>query len=677
MADKILVTSALPYANGPIHLGHVLEYVQTDIFVRFLRSCGNDVVYLCAEDTHGTPIEINAAKQGLKPEEFVARFFQEHKRDFRDFDIGLDFFWSTHSPENQKYSDLIYERLKAAGDIERREIEQYYCETDKRFLPDRLIRGTCPNCGTPDQYGDVCENCGKTYSPTDLINPRCAICGSPPVCKKSSHLFFRLSRHQDFLLRLIREPGFLHPAVSNQLQQFFQKGLADWDISRDGPYFGFRIPGETDKFFYVWFDAPIGYIAATERWAKETGKAKDALDYWAKDAKAQIVHVIGKDIVYFHGLFWPAVLSAAGLKRPSRLIVHGHLTVNGEKMSKTRGTFINARQYLDRLDPNYLRFFYAANLGSGPEDMDLSLAEFRNRVNADLVNNIGNLANRSLSLLAGPLHKKLAPASDGEGRELVESGLRRAQEVRAAFEKLEFRAAVKGIVEISQAANQFLQAHAPWSSVKVEPEIARRDLSDAADVVYLVAGLLEPVVPALSEKLFSQLGAPHLSYQALASLRYPLLDRQRPIGSPAPLIARLEESQVNAILSPTLAEASATQTSSGAGSGSVAEIDYPDFAKLNLKAGKILAAEPVAKADKVLKLTVDLGETSPRTIVAGIAEAYRPEQVIGRNVVVVANLKPKTVRGIRSQGMLLVAGSGGSELSLVDPGAVKPGTEVK
>ena len=676
MADKILITSALPYANGSIHLGHVLEYVQTDIYVRFLRSCGRDVVYFCADDTHGTPIEINAAKQGLKPEEFVARFFEEHQRDFRDFDISLDFFWSTHSAENKKYSELIYDRLKAAGEIERREIEQYYCETDKRFLPDRFIRGTCPNCGTPDQYGDVCENCGTTYSPTDLINPRCAICGSTPVRKKSIHLFFRLSRHQDFLLRLIREPGFLNPAVSNQLQQFFQKGLADWDISRDGPYFGFPIPGETDKFFYVWLDAPIGYIAATERWARETGKAKDALAYWAADAKAQIIHVIGKDVVYFHALYWPAVLSAANLKRPSKVIVHGHLTVNGEKMSKTRGTFITGREYLDKLDPSYLRFFYAANLGSGPEDMDLSLSEFRNRVNAELVNNIGNLANRTLSLLAGPLQKRLAPASEGEGRQLVESALRKATEVRAAFEKLEFRAAVKAIVEISQGANQFLQSRAPWNAVKAEPEVARGDLSDAAEVVYLLAGLLEPVVPALAQKLFSQLQAPRLTYEAISSLRYTLLDRQKPVGTPAPLIARLDEAQVEAIISATGrtgSEAVARETPTP----STSEIDYADFAKLNLRAGKILAAERVPKSDKVLKLTVDLGEGTPRTIVAGIAEAYQPEQVLGRNVVVVANLKPKTVRGIPSRGMLLAAGPGGAELSLVDPGSVKPGTEVK
>src|SRR5713101_5314043 len=598
MADKILITSALPYANGSIHLGHVLEYVQTDIYVRFLRSCGRDVVYFCADDTHGTPIEINAAKQGLKPEEFVARYFEEHQRDFRDFDISLDFFWSTHSAENKKYSELIYDRLKAAGEIERREIEQYYCETDKRFLPDRFIRGTCPNCGTPDQYGDVCENCGTTYSPTDLINPRCAICGSTPVRKKSIHLFFRLSRHQDFLLRLIREPGFLNPAVSNQLQQFFQKGLADWDISRDGPYFGFPIPGETDKFLYVWLDAPIGYIAATERWAKQTGKAKDALSYWAADSDARIVHFIGKDIVYFHALFWPAVLKVANFKIPQRLIVHGHLTVNGEKMSKSRGTFISARQYLEHLDPSYLRYFYAANLGASPEDLDLSLKEFRLRVNADLANNIGNLANRALTMLANSLEKRLAPAGSGAGRTLVEDALHRSSEVRASFERLEYRAAIKVIAEIAQTANQFLQAQAPWAKLKTDPESARAVLSDAAEVAYLLAGLLAPVVPRLADKLFEQLNAPVLTFQKIADAKYPLLDRTRPIGIPGPLIGRLEEAQVSAVMiSPKESQPAAPAAQVDA-QDVAREVEYAEFAKIILRVGKVLSAERVAKADK-------------------------------------------------------------------------------
>ena len=550
MSAKTLVTSALPYANGPLHLGHAVEYVQTDILVRFLKSTGRDVLYVCADDTHGTPIELSAAKEGIPPEKYVASFWEQHRRDFQDLGIGLDAFYTTHSPENRYYAELIYGRLKEAGDIARRSVEQTYCEVDQRFLPDRFVRGTCPNCKSPDQYGDVCEVCGKTYSPADLIDPHCALCGTPPVRRSSDHLFFRLSAHQPFLQELIRSPGFLHPAVANQLQAFFDQGLNDWDISRDGPYFGFPIPGETNKYFYVWLDAPIGYIATTEKWSKDTGGAGGALAYWAEDADAEIIHVIGKDIVYFHALFWPAVLKVAHLKRPTRLVVHGHLTVDGTKMSKTRGTFITARTYLDVLDPAYLRFFFASNLGPNPEDFDLSLTEFRQRVNGELVNNVCNLANRVLSLLAGPLGQRLAPAQPGPGQALVEEALRRAAEVRAAYERLDFRAAVRGATEISQSANQFLQARAPWAKVKSEPEVARADLSDAAEVAYLVAGLLQPVVPTIAEKLFQQLQAEAFTFARLQHASYPLLDRTRPIGTPAPLLPRMEEAQVKSLIVP-------------------------------------------------------------------------------------------------------------------------------
>ncbi len=709
MPQKTLITSALPYANGSVHIGHLVEHIQTDIYVRFLRSCGEDVIALCADDQHGTPIEINAAKQGLRPEEFVARFMEEHQADFRDFDVRYDAYGATNSPDNRKYAEYIYGQLKAKGDIDRRDIEQFYCETDKRFLPDRFIKGTCPNCGAKDQYGDACEKRGKAYAPTDLVEPRCALCGNPPVRRNSTHLFFMLSRHRDFLAQLLRRPEFLNQGLANQLQQFFEKGLADWDISRDGPYFGFAIPGETDKYFYVWLDAPIGYIAATELWARETGKAKDALAYWAADSGARIIHNIGKDIVYFHALFWPAVLKVAGLKQPDKLMVHGHLTVNGEKMSKSRGTMVAARAYLDHLDPSYLRYFYAACLGNGPEDIDLSLNDFRLRVNGELVNNVLNLANRSLSMLAGPLQGRLAPGGEGAGRALVEAALARVPEVRAAFERLEYRVAIKLITEISQTANGFLQSSAPWAKIKTDPEGARADLSDAADVTSRVGALLAPVVPRVTDKLFEQLGAPPLTFAQLQTARYPLLDRTRPVGTPAPLLPRLEEAQVNAILGtpaqdaapapkkkekkmkdaaspdapPAAAPAAAmptTQASPGAGAAApaaAAEIEYADFAKVVLKVGKVLNAERIPKADKLLKLTIDLGEGEPRTIGSGIAEAFTPEQLVGRNVVVVANLKPRTIRGIESRGMILASGPGGKELSLVDPGNLPPGTEVK
>lgn len=702
MAEKILVTSALPYANGPIHIGHAVEYIQTDIYVRFLRSCGKDVVYFCADDTHGTPIELSAQKQGVKPEEFIAGIYALHKKDFEELGVSVDWFHSTNSPENRHYAELIYGRLKDKGDIEKREIEQAYCEHDKRFLPDRFIKGTCPNCKATDQYGDSCEKCGKAYSSTDLLDPKCSLCGTPPVRKNSTHLFFKLSKHEGFLREVLKRPGFLNQGLATQLGSFFEKGLADWDISRDGPYFGFAIPGETDKYFYVWLDAPIGYIATTEKWAKETGKAKSALDYWSKDSGARIVHFIGKDIVYFHALFWPAVLEVAGLHVPNEIKVHGHLTVNGEKMSKRRGTLVPVRTYLDNLDPSYLRFFYAANLGPGPEDFDLNLKDFRLRVNGELVNNVGNLANRGLTMLSGPLEKRLAPGREGPGKALVEAALARVPEVREAFEKLEYRNAIKAIVEIAQAANGFLQTQAPWAKIKTDPEAARADLSDAADVAYLLGALLTPVIPRVTEKLFQQLNAPPLTFAALEKARYPLLDRSRSIGTPEPLLPRLEEEKVNALIPPTTepepakeapkkgekkadkaekkpaAAAPTTQASPGAGAdGAPGEIEYDDFAKVSLKAGKILAAEKVAGADKLLKLTVDLGEATPRTIVSGIALAYTPEQVTGRRVVVVTNLKPRKLKGIESKGMLLTAETAEQGLSLLDPGDVPPGSAVK
>ena len=700
MATRTLLTSALPYANGSIHVGHLVEYTLADIYARFLRSRGDDVIFLCADDTHGTPIELNAARQGITPEQLIARSAEEHQADFRDFDISFDAYGSTHSDDNRAWAERIYARLVEAGQIDRRDVEQTYCEFDQRFLPDRFVRGTCPNCAASEQYGDACEKCGKTYEPTELKDPRCAICGRTPVRRSSTHLFFTLGKHAKELEALVRDPAFVNPGIGAQLSQWFEKGLSDWDISRDGPYFGFAIPGETDKFFYVWLDAPIGYIAATELWARNhPEKQRTALDYWGEDADARILHVIGKDIVYFHALFWPAVLETAGLKRPERLLVHGHLTVNGEKMSKSRGTMIPARRYLDALDPSYLRYFFAANLGPNPEDIDLSLKDFRLRVNGELVNNLGNLANRALTMLAGQYQGELAPAGEGPGRALIDRVLAKVPEVRAAYEKLEFRQAVRLITELGAEANAFLQTQAPWAKAKTDRPAAHADLSDVADVVYVLAALLAPIVPRLSDKLFAQLAARPLTFEALAAPAPALLDRSSRIGTPAPLIARIEEAQVQKLVDEAPAPVAEKQAQKApqapkpaAGSEQAApaeaapssqeaagpaEIDFADFAKVDLRVGKVLQAERVPKADKLLKLTVDLGEGEPRTIASGIAEAYAPEQVAGRNVLVVTNLKPRTIRGITSRGMLLCGGAGGKDLTLVDPGPLPPGTEVK
>ncbi len=672
MSVSTLVTCALPYANGPIHLGHMVEHIQTDVYVRALRSAGESVAFLCADDTHGTPIELRAQAEGVAPEVVIERWSKEHQRDFKDFDISFDAYGSTNSPDNKRFAELIYGRLKEAGSIERREIEQAYDDKAQRFLPDRFIRGTCPNCNSADQYGDACEKCGATYTPRELKDARSAVSGAPLVWRTSAHLFFKLSAHEAFLKSVLADPKFLNPALSSQLQQFFQKGLADWDISRDGPYFGFEIPGEKNKYFYVWLDAPIGYIAATELWARNSKSPRDALALWDAASPTRIRHFIGKDIVYFHCLFWPTVLKVAGLRQPETVHVHGMLTVNGEKMSKSRGTFINARPYLDALDPSYLRFFFASLLGPGAEDIDLNLGEFKSRVNAELVNNLGNFANRSLSLLGNPaLARRLAAPADGEGRKLVERALSEVATVKGAFLRVDHRSAVRTILDVGQAANQFITQTEPWKLIKSDPERARQVLSDAADVVAILAAMLDPIVPRLAQKLFAQLNIAPLSLKALSTASYPVLKRDQLIGEASPLISRIEDPQVQAIL-----DASKPAATTATPAPAPGHIEYDDFARVALRVGKVLAAEKVPKADKLLKLTVDVGEASPRTICAGIAEAFAPEAVVGKHVVVVANLKPRMLRGIESNGMLLAAGSG-KDLLLVDPGNVAPGTEVK
>ncbi len=663
---RTYITCALPYANGPIHLGHMVEHIQTDIYVRFLRSCGEDVTFTCADDTHGTPIELNAQKNGVTPEEFIAKWDREHQRDFADFDVKFDAWGSTNSPDNRRYAEDIYGKLKAAGTIARREIEQPFDPKAGRFLPDRFIRGTCPNCKAPDQYGDGCENCLTQYSPRELIDPRSAISGEPPVWdKKSEHLFFQLSKREDFLRKLHKSGTFMHEGPATQLQEFFKKGLADWDITRDGPYFGFPIPGETNKYFYVWLDAPIGYISTAE---KIPG---GAMQFWSRDANARIIHCIGKDIVYFHCLFWPAVLDVAGYKVPDHVHIHGHLTVDGAKMSKSRGTFINARPYLDLLDPSYLRFYYASLLGSGPEDLDLDLKQFRERVNGELVNNLGNLANRVLSILSREFSGELAK---GAPDPLFAEVFAKVPAIREAFESWNYREAVKGILEIGSAANLFITKHEPWKLVKTDKARAHVVLTEAARVVLLLGTLIEPIVPRLAEKLSKQLGRPLFKFSELSKF-----ELSGKVGEVTPLINRLEAEVVAKLYQPVEEKkaAAAAPAKAAPAPAPVQDIEYDDFAKVQLKVGKVLAAEKVEKADKLLKLSVDVGEGAPRTIVAGIALAYTPEQVTGRNVVVVANLKPKPLRGIESKGMLLAGGPGGKELTLVDPGPLPPGTAIK
>ncbi len=689
---KLLVTSALPYANGPIHLGHLVEVIQTDVFVRFQRLAGRDAIYVCADDTHGTPIELNARKQGISPEELVRRVGEGHREDFAAFEIDFAAYGSTNLPANERIAVEIFEKLKAGGHIERRAIELTYCEHDQRFLPDRFVRGICPKCGTPDQYGDVCESCKSTYAPTDLKEPRCALCGRPPVRRPSQHYFFKLEDFRPLLAGIAKgtaEPA-CDPQVRNFLQGWVDGKLQDWCVSRDGPYFGFAIPNEENKFFYVWLDAPIGYISNTPHaWAHA----------WKPDDKAEIWHFIGKDIIYFHALFWPAMLQGAGYKLPHRILVHGMLNMGGAKMSKSRGRMLTAREYLDvpGLNPEHLRYYLAANLTPEPSDIEFNAQDFRHRVNAELVNNIANFCHRTLSLLRSRFAGELAaPSKDAAAAKMWDGALEELRESVPAYEAVDFRNAVLHVVQACNLGNGFLQERKPWAA---EAAQAHGDLSLCANLAYAAAVLLSPITPKMSGEVLGQLGRvePKLSDLGLTALPLPLpWLREGRVTEGEVLMPRIDPKAIAALVpeeesTPTPATPARPERSRGAsptattpasperrrGASPVPEIDFPTFSAVDLRCGIVLAAEAVAGAKKLLKLSVDVGEAAPREIVSGIAEAFAPEALVGRHVVVVANLAPKTIRGVRSHGMLLASGEGAA-LALVElPKEVPAGAQVR
>lgn len=673
MTDPILVTSALPYANGSIHLGHLVEYIQTDIWVRFLKMTGRDAVYMCADDTHGTPIEVNARRAGITPEELIGRYFEEHQRDFADFDVAFDCYYSTNTPENQRHAEYIFERLREQGHIVTRPVAQYYCEQDTRFLPDRFIRGTCPNvkCQATDQYGDVCEVCGITYNPTDLKDPRCAICGSTPVIRESLHYFFTLGVYTDFLRQWVQTPGHLQPEVQHFLETWLNEGLRDWDVSRDGPYFGFKIPGEDNKYFYVWLDAPVGYIATTEKFCRDSGR--DFHAYW-HNPQAKIYHVIGKDIVYFHTLFWPAMLHGAGYTLPSKVQVHGFLTVNGEKMSKTRGTFINARTYLDHLDPQYLRYYYAAKLNGRPEDLDLNLEDFVTRVDADLVNKITNLVSRVVPFVTRQFQGQLARL-DAAVQPLIEDIRARLPRIREAYEKLEFSRAIQDIVAIADIGNKYLQDAAPWETIKQDRQAAQASCTFVVNCCHTVTALLKPVLPRFAAEVEAILRIPPLQWDDAG--RFDLQERE--VGPFKRLVERVDPQKVQAMV-----DASAATSSAAAPPVTKApleplapQITIDDFAKIDLRVATVLHAETVEGADKLLKLRVDIG-SEERTIFAGIRQSYQPETLVGKQVIVVANLQPRKMRFGTSEGMLLAAGPDGANVVVAEFAKTRqPGERVR
>jgi methionyl-tRNA synthetase len=669
MTSRTLVTSGLPYANGSIHLGHLVEYLQTDIYARALRLSGRDVMYVCGDDTHGTPIEVSAQKKGIKPEELVAQIEKEHVADFAKFDIAFDGFYGTHHPVNEKYAVEFYDALKKKGWIERRSVEQLYCEKDKRFLPDRFVKGICPKCGTADQYGDVCESCGSTYQPTDLKQARCVLCGTTPVLKKSEHAFFQLEKARKPITDWLDSPGRVQPEIRNFIETWLKEGLRDWDITREPPYFGFSVPDMPGQYFYVWLDAPIGYIGATHRTAERLGKNVE--DYWRGPAgETEIVHVIGKDIVYFHALFWPALLSAAGFTLPHKLHVHGMLRVNGEKMSKTRGTFINAKTFAEHLDPQYLRFYYATKLSAKVEDIDLSFDDFVNRINAELVNKIVNLYSRVVPFL-GKLEGRLSKDARKDSPEAKDVA-RLLAEAQKGFTSFDHAHAMQQVLQIADIGNKYFQDSKPWEKMKADPEAARDICTFVVNVCKAVTIGIKPVLPKLAAETEKMLAIDPVDFR---SPLFDLVDRK--IGETQRLIERIDMDAVNKIV-----DASKQSLPGEAPKAAVepvkAEITYDQFALVDLRAGKIQSAERVPKSEKLLKLMVDVGEAALRQVIAGIGLAYQPEQLIGKTVVVCVNLKPAKLMGHESRGMILAAGPGGKDLVVTElPAATPVGTAVK
>ena len=652
MPRKLLVTSALPYANGPTHLGGMTEMVQTDIWVRFHRMRGNDCIYVCADDTHGTPIMLQARADGISPEQLIERVGVERRRDFADFLISFDNYYTTHSPENKHYTELVFRALEDAGHIVRKTVKQAYDEQARMFLPDRYVKGSCPRCGTPDQYGDSCEVCGATYQPADLKDPVSVLSGTRPVERESEHLFFRLGDFEPMLREWTRS-GALQEAVANKLDEWFEAGLRDWDVSRDAPYFGFEIPGAPGKYFYVWLDAPIGYMASFANLCARTGMDFDS--YWRPGGDTELHHFIGKDILYFHSLFWPATLEGAGYRKPTGVYVHGFLTVNGQKMSKSRGTFITARRYLDRLPAEYFRYFIAAKLGSGVDDIDMNLEEFTTRVNAEIVGKLVNIASRCAGFVTRGHGGRLAAALPDPAlyTEFVAAG----QTIAQLYEAREYASAVREIMALADRANQYIDQHKPWLLAK-DPERAgevQAVCTQGLNLFRVLMTYLAPVLPAMADRAAKFLGSGEISWQSVES---PLLGSS--IQAYEPLATRLDVKQVNELVDPE------PQVAAGTAAADDELITVDDFARLDLRVARVVSAELVEGADKLLKLTLDAGG-APRTVFAGIRQAYQPEALIGRHVVLLANLKPRQMRFGLSEGMVLAAGPGGSDVFLVSP----------
>ena len=676
---KILVTSALPYANGSIHLGHMLEYIQTDMWVRFQKHRGNQCVYVCADDAHGSAIMLRAEKEGITPEQLIANVKAEHSADFADFLVDFDNFHSTHSEENRELSSEIYLKLREAGHIAQRSVTQYFDPQKQMFLADRFIKGTCPKCAASDQYGDNCEKCGATYAPTELKDPKSAISGATPVLKDSQHFFFKLPDFQQMLEGWTRS-GTLQDAVANKIAEWLDAGLQEWDISRDAPYFGFEIPGEPGKYFYVWLDAPIGYMASF----KNLCARRPELDfdaYWGKDSTAELYHFIGKDIINFHALFWPAMLEGAGYRKPTALNVHGFLTVNGEKMSKSRGTFIKARTYLDHLAPEYLRYYFASKLGRGVDDLDVNLDDFVQKVNSDLVGKVVNIASRC----AGFVHKgnNGVLVAANAAPELTQAFLEATPSIAEAYEVRDFARAMREIMALADRANAWIAEKAPWSLAKQE---GRADEVQAVCAVGInlfrqLIIFLKPVLPELAREAERFLNVEPLTWNDHATW---LADHS--LNPFQALMTRIDPVKVQAMTDASKQDLAAAQDPAAPATGNgelvkdplAAEIDFDAFAAVDLRVALILKAEAVEGADKLLRLTLDIGDEQ-RNVFSGIKSAYPdPAALEGRLTMMIANLKPRKMRFGISEGMVMAAGPGGEEIYLLSPDSgAKPGQRIK
>ncbi len=681
---KILMTCALPYANGPIHLGHMLEHIEADIFARFQKMRGHECTFICADDTHGTPIMIKAREQGITPEALIEKSATDHKNDFKDFAIGFDHYGSTNSLENKKLCELFFERMKAKGHIVKKPIQQLYCENDKMFLPDRFVKGTCPKCKSPGQYGDSCDVCSATYSPEDLLNAGCSLCGTLPVKKASDHIFFRLNDFKAYLASWL--PLHTAPEVAKKMTEWFNDDLRDWDISRDEPYFGFAIPGEPGKFFYVWVDAPMGYVSSTDQWAKNNNRKLE--DFWGTDSDCEIYHFIGKDIVYFHTLFWPALLKSADFKTPSKVLVHGHVMVNGERMSKSRGTFISTRVYLNHLDPQFLRYYYATKLNGTINDLDLNLGDFAARVNSDLVGKIVNLASRGAQMLSKKMDGTLSEL-DAAGIKIVTNIRAQSETIAELYDQRDFAKATTLIREMADEVNKYFDEKAPWKTLETNPTETKKVLTTTLNAFRLLAIYLKPVLPVTADQVASLLNEKPYQWLDLGKT----LSNHK-INDYVHLANRVEIEKVNAMLEEqkqihaTAISASNTniktnKTSTSAKQSEMAEtkpteIEFEDFMKVDLRIAKIIAAEEIIEADKLLRIQVEISPGETKQIIAGIKSAYDPASLVGRHVLVCANLKPRKMKFGMSEGMILAAGDGGPDLFVLSPDAgAKAGSRVK